>query len=249
MATTNATLPAAGSVTLTLAGNPSFPDNAALIEVSGSFTGVTATIQLSADGTNFHNVAALRLDTGSVEQTPTVSDATTRSWRVDATNAQKVRFNVTAISTNSITVQINSGFFPVSPVPVVIPTGNTGTNAPGGPNTQQTPVSAGANVAAAANNQTLPAAAGKFTYLSGFAVTGLGATSAGSVTITTTGLTNNLSFVLPVPAGVTAGVTPLVVTFNPPLQGSAVNTAIVVNVPSYGSGNTTASASAWGFQQ
>lgn len=109
-------------------------------------------------------------------------------------------------------------------------------------------VSAGANVAASANNQTLAGASNKTTYLSGFAVTGLAATSAASITITTTGLANNLSFVLPIPAGVTVGVTPLIVTFNPPLPASATNTAIVVQVPSFGSGNTTASASAWGFQ-
>jgi hypothetical protein len=109
-------------------------------------------------------------------------------------------------------------------------------------------LTAAANVAAGANNQTLGAAANKMTYLAGFAVTGLGATAAGSITVTTTGLTADLSFVLPIPAGVTAGVTPLVVTFDPPIPASAVNTAIVINVPSFGGGNTTASASAWGFR-
>lgn len=110
-----------------------------------------------------------------------------------------------------------------------------------------TAVSAGANVAASANNQTLAAVAAKMNYLAGFAVTGLGATGAGSITVTTTGLANNLSFVVPIPAGATAAVAPLVVQFNPPLPASAVNTAIVVLVPSFGAGNTTASASAWGF--
>lgn len=110
------------------------------------------------------------------------------------------------------------------------------------------PISAGANVAAAANNQTLAAAAGKTTYLSGFVVSGLGATGASGINITTTGLATNLNFVLPIPAGVTVGVTPLEVTFTPPLPSSAVNTAIVLNVPSFGAGNTTASATMWGFQ-
>lgn len=110
-----------------------------------------------------------------------------------------------------------------------------------------TVVSVGANVAAAANNQTLPAVAAKTNFLAGFCVSGLGATAAGSITITTTGLAGNLSFVLPIPAGATVGVSPLNVTFNPPLPASAVNTAIVVQVPSFGAGNTTASASAWGF--
>jgi hypothetical protein len=108
-------------------------------------------------------------------------------------------------------------------------------------------LTAGANVAAAANNQTLTSAANKLAYLAGFAVTGLGATAAASITITTTGLATNLSFVLPIPAGATVGVSPLVVQFDPPLPASAVNTNIVLNVPSFGAGNTTASASAWGF--
>jgi hypothetical protein len=108
-------------------------------------------------------------------------------------------------------------------------------------------LTAGANVAATANNQTLSSAAGKMAYLSGFAITGLGATSAGSITVTTTGLANNLSFVVPIPAGVTVGITPLIVQFPVPIPASAVNTNIVVQVPSFGAGNTSASASAWGF--
>ena len=39
---------------------------------------------------------------------------------------------------------------------------------------------------------------------------------------------------------------PYAVTYNPPLQASAVNTNIVVNVPSFGSGNTASSTNAYG---
>ncbi len=105
-----------------------------------------------------------------------------------------------------------------------------------------------AQVAAAANNQTLAAAAGLRTYITGFAITGGGATGASVIQVTVTGLTNTLSFNIAVPAGAAVGVTPLVVTFSTPLPASADNTAIVVNVPSFGAGNTNASATAWGFQ-
>lgn len=106
----------------------------------------------------------------------------------------------------------------------------------------------GAQVAAAANNQTLAGAASLRTYIAGFCISGGGATAASIITVTVTGLTNTLSFSVPVPAGATAGVLPLVVNFDPPLPASADNTAIVVNVPSFGAGNTAAAATAWGFQ-
>lgn len=105
------------------------------------------------------------------------------------------------------------------------------------------------NVAAATATATLAAAAGKTTYISGFELTGAGATAASVVVLTVTGaLGGTLSFVVPVPAGVAAGVAPLVVEFNPPLPGSAVNTAIVVSVPSFGAGNTNAAVVAHGYQ-
>jgi len=102
--------------------------------------------------------------------------------------------------------------------------------------------------AATVLNCTLAGAVGKTTYLAGFTLTGLGATAAGSIQITTTGLATNLNFTLPIPAGVTVGVTPLVVSFDPPLPASAPNTPIVVQVPSFGAGNTVASSEAHGFQ-
>jgi|SRR5580700_9794283 hypothetical protein len=102
--------------------------------------------------------------------------------------------------------------------------------------------------AATAQNQTLPAVSGKTNYLSGFTITGLGATAAASIQVTTTGLASGqLTFTLPIPAGVTVGVSPLTVKFNPPLPASGTNVAIVVSCPSFGSGNTVQSSSAWGF--
>lgn len=105
-----------------------------------------------------------------------------------------------------------------------------------------------AQVAAAANNQTLAGVAGKTTYISGFHVDGLGATGASTITVTITGIGTTLSYTLSIPAGATVAITRLVVEFARPIPASAPNTAIVVNVPSFGAGNTVAQAGAHGFQ-
>jgi hypothetical protein len=254
----NSTLSATGAVTLTLGGNPGFPDNLAVVEVSGTFTGVTAAIQGSADGTNWTNLAAVRADTLALETAPTVTDATARTWLVNVAGLQKVRFNVTALGTNSITVQINSAFFPVSPLPAVLTIGQGagGTpqpvtpQPPGAANTGQTGVTASSTGGAQANNCTLAAVAGKTNYVTGFEVTGAGATAAGVISITLTGIiSGTLNYSLAIPAGANAGVPPLVVQFTEPIPASAVNTALTLNVPSFGAGNTNASAALHGFYQ
>lgn len=112
-----------------------------------------------------------------------------------------------------------------------------------------TDVTASVTGAASAITATLPAAAGKTTYITGFEVTGGGATAASVVAVTVTGtVTGTLSYRIAVPAGATAGITPLVVEFTRPIPASAANTAITVNVPSLGAGNTDAAAAAHGYQ-
>ena len=103
--------------------------------------------------------------------------------------------------------------------------------------------------AAAANNQTLPAVAGKTTYITGFAITGGGATAGSIIAVTVTGLANTLTFYITIPAGAGAGITPLVVDFSTPIPASGPNVPIVVNVPSFGAGNTQAAVTARGFQR
>lgn len=103
--------------------------------------------------------------------------------------------------------------------------------------------------AAAANNQTLAGAAAKTTYITGFAITGGGATAGSIIAVTITGPTNTLTFYIVIPAGVGVSITPLIVEFSRPIPAAAVNTAIVVNVPSFGAGNTNAAAVARGFQR
>lgn len=128
------------------------------------------------------------------------------------------------------------------------PGGATGV-APGtGLGTTPVELEVGATVAAAANNQTLVAAAGKRTYITGFRLDGLGATAGSIITVTVTGLAVTLTYLFSVPAGAAVATTPLAINFPRPIPASADNTAIVVNVASYGVGNTQAIAMAYGFQ-
>jgi hypothetical protein len=229
---TSASLSAAGAVTLAFNDTP--PPNVATVQISGTFTGVTATIQGTADGVTWQNLSGIRSDTNVVEQTPTIVAG--YMWKVDVTNLRQIRFNVTAISTGSITAQINASYVPVAPA--AVPTG-----------TQATVITASATGAAQANNASLSAVAGKTTYVTGFTVTGTGATAASVITVTVTGISPTLNYSILIPAGVTTAITTLTVQFPQPIPASATNTAVVVNCPSFGAGNTNASCSAYGFQQ
>jgi hypothetical protein len=111
-----------------------------------------------------------------------------------------------------------------------------------------TVVTAGQSGAAALLGATLGTAADKTTHISGFIVTGAGATAASVITVTLSNVVGGpYTFRIAIPAGATVGITPLSVNFNPPLQAVAANTAIVVSVPSFGVGNTDAALMAWGF--
>lgn len=109
---------------------------------------------------------------------------------------------------------------------------------------------ASATGAAAAINATLAGVAGKTTHITGFQVTGLGATAASGIVVTVTGLLGGTqSFALAVPAGVLVGLAaPLLVSFGRGFPASALNTPIVINVPSFGAGNTSAAVAAQGYQ-
>ena len=108
---------------------------------------------------------------------------------------------------------------------------------------------ASGNVAAASAVATLAAAASKTTYITGFQITAGGATGAALVTATVVGtITGTLSYTFATPVGATLGATPLTVSFPVPVPASAVNTAIVVTLPSLGTGNLNATVVATGFQ-
>jgi hypothetical protein len=114
----------------------------------------------------------------------------------------------------------------------------------------QADIDASSATGAAANNVTLAGVAGATTYITDFQITGLGATAATELTVTVTGILGGTkTYKVNVPAGVGVPITPLTVFFPRPIPASTQNTAIVVNVPSPGAGNTDFAVTAHGFQQ
>lgn len=113
-----------------------------------------------------------------------------------------------------------------------------------------TPVTANSgNVAAATATATLPAVAGKTTYICGFTITSAGSTAAAVVNPTVTNtMTGTLTFTYASVAGGTVANQSLIVPFNPCIPANAVNTTIPVSLPSLGTGNTNTTVNAWGFQ-
>jgi len=109
---------------------------------------------------------------------------------------------------------------------------------------------AAASGAAAIIVATLAAVANLTNYISSFTVTGLGAIAASNITIVVSGVVGGpLSFVMPVPAGVTVPINPpFTVTFSPPLAATGPNVAILVTVPSFGAGNTSANVVSEGYR-
>lgn len=105
------------------------------------------------------------------------------------------------------------------------------------------------NVANAVAAATLAATVGKTNYLTFAEFTYAGATAAGIVVATITGLAGGThSYVIAVPAGTTLPGTPLILAFAAPQPASAPNTAITFSVPALGAGNTNAAANVSGYQ-
>jgi hypothetical protein len=98
---------------------------------------------------------------------------------------------------------------------------------------------------------TLSGVSGKTTYAQGFEVYGCGASVAVGIIVTLTGSANILSWGMGIPSGATVdiGENRLDIEFPTPIPASATNTAIVLNVPSFGNGNVVATAVLYGFQQ
>ena len=116
--------------------------------------------------------------------------------------------------------------------------------------TGATPLVAGsANVANAAAVATLTPGATATAYISGFEVTGSGATAGLPVAVTVTGLLGGTrTYIYTFAVGALLGNTPLIVQFNPPLPADAVNTPIVVNCPAGGTGAANNTVVAHGYQ-
>lgn len=107
-ATTTGSLAATGSVTLSKNGT----DTLTLVQVSGTYTGVSLVFEGSVDSTNWFGLAALETDTGSL-LTGTISPANsaTLCWKLPSEGLGGVRLRVTAISTGSLAVVLQSNSF------------------------------------------------------------------------------------------------------------------------------------------
>jgi hypothetical protein len=112
-----------------------------------------------------------------------------------------------------------------------------------------TPITAASgNVANSSGVATLVGAASKTTYITGFEITGSGATVGLPVVATVAGvITGTLSYIYTAVTGVLAPNTPCVVAFNPPIPSSTTNTDIVVTCPALGAGNTNNAVVAHGY--
>lgn len=106
------------------------------------------------------------------------------------------------------------------------------------------------NVANASGVATIPAVVGQKAWITGFEITGSGATAGLPVTVTVTGLGvagGTLTYTYSASVGVLVANQPLSVEFPEPLPASANNTSIVVTCPALGLGNTNNTVVAHGF--
>lgn len=113
-----------------------------------------------------------------------------------------------------------------------------------------TPLSASSGIVA--NNPasaSLVGAAGKTTYITGFEVTGTGATNALPVTVTVGNVAGgNLSYSYAAVGDPLAANVPLIVPFNPPLPASGPNVTITVSCQKLDGGNIQNSINVHGFR-
>lgn len=88
---------------------------------------------------------------------------------------------------------------------------------------------------------------GRIVYVSGFSVTGGGATVGSLQNIMLENILNAgiMNFTVAVPTGATTAMQPLIVAFSPPLL--TVSGGPLLAVPAFGAGNTAVTANLWGY--
>lgn len=105
------------------------------------------------------------------------------------------------------------------------------------------------NVANAIATATMPAVATSTNYITGFDVTGSGATVALPVVVTVAGLLGgSMTFTYVAIAGALLANTPLSIRFPSPMPASAVNIAITVTCAALGIGSTNNVVNAYGYK-
>lgn len=104
------------------------------------------------------------------------------------------------------------------------------------------------NVANAAATATIPAMSGKTAYITGFEITGAGATVGLVVSPTVSGVVGGtLTYSIAAIAGALLMNQPMIVPYFPAIPASAPNTAISVSCPALGIGNTNNTVVAHGY--
>lgn len=114
--------------------------------------------------------------------------------------------------------------------------------------TKQISHASSGNIANATASASLAAAANRRNYITGFHVSGAGASAGSAVAVTVTGLINGtLTYTYTAGNGAQASNNPLLISFPEPIPASADNTAITVSCPALGAGNTNNSVNVFGF--
>jgi hypothetical protein len=209
-------------------------------------TGFTGTVnfECTEDNTNWDPLQVTQEGTNTILTAITGATTTaTHLYEGSVAGLQSVRARVSGFSAGTVTVTAHA--IPITDAPRVM---NVNAVAPY-PATATPITAASGNVAAATAAATLAAVAGKTTYITGFAVTGSGATAGLPVSVTVTNtITGTLTYTYAAAAGVLVANTPLIVQFPYPIPASAANTTIVVSCPTLGAGNTNNATVAYGFQ-
>lgn len=199
------------------------------------FTG-TVNFEVTEDNTNYDPLQVQQEGTNLI--TTYVTGSTTTSIHVyegSVAGLQAIRARVSGYSAGTVTVTAHA--IPQTDAPRVL-------NAV----IVSQPTATTASAAVAANNSnsaTLAAVAGQTNYITGFSVTTQGGASAAAGAVTVTGVKGGtLTFEVGAAANNPVA---FVHTFPQPLPASAVNTAIVVNVPALGATTGAAACTIYGY--
>ena len=204
------------------------------VNMSG-FTG-TVNFEVTEDNTNWDPLQTQQEGNNLI--TTYVTGSTTTAihlYEGSTAGLQSVRARISGYSAGTVTVTAHA--IPVSDAPRVV---NAVVVA------QPTATTASAAVAAnTSNSATLSAVAAQTNYITGFTVTTQGGTGAAAGAVTVTGVKGGtLTFEVGAAA---SNPVQFIHTFPQPLPASAVNTAIVVNVPALGANTGAAACTVYGY--
>ncbi len=98
-------------------------DNVGTLQVAGTFTTAVGSVQVSYDplstaagSATWVNVDLQREDTFSIENTPTFTNSTARSWKFCVKDAQRVRINIASGTITSMVTTLITSYQPNNPL-------------------------------------------------------------------------------------------------------------------------------------